>query len=65
MAIAWNNESDSDSESSSNEDDEEKANLAFMASVDEKKLSLLDSMAASGSFDSVGGYSVAFLTAEQ
>ncbi|MQL74561.1 hypothetical protein Taro_006918 [Colocasia esculenta] len=35
MAIAWNNESDLDSESSSNEE-EEKANLAFMANVDDK-----------------------------
>ncbi|MQM00319.1 hypothetical protein Taro_033050 [Colocasia esculenta] len=35
MATAWNNESDSDSESSSN-DEEEKANLAFMANIDEK-----------------------------
>ncbi|MQL97941.1 hypothetical protein Taro_030645 [Colocasia esculenta] len=35
MAAAWNNESDSDSESSPSEE-EEKANLAFMANVDDK-----------------------------
>ncbi|MQM05260.1 hypothetical protein Taro_038069 [Colocasia esculenta] len=38
MVAAWNNESDSDSESSSSDEEEEKANLAFMASVDDKKV---------------------------
>ncbi|MQL82011.1 hypothetical protein Taro_014485 [Colocasia esculenta] len=65
MAAVWNNESDSDSESSSSEEEEEKVNLAFMENVDDKKLFLFDSMAASGSFGSVGGYSVAFLTTDQ
>ncbi|MQL77280.1 hypothetical protein Taro_009694 [Colocasia esculenta] len=37
MAAAWSNDSDSDSESSSSEEEEEeKANLAFMANIDEK-----------------------------
>ncbi|MQL73079.1 hypothetical protein Taro_005421 [Colocasia esculenta] len=36
MAVAWSNDSDSDSESSSSEEEEEKANLAFMANIDEK-----------------------------
>ncbi|MQM19063.1 hypothetical protein Taro_052062 [Colocasia esculenta] len=65
IVVAWNNKSDSDSESSSSEEEEEKANLAFMANIDDKNLSLLDSTAASGSSDSVGGYSLAFLTANQ
>ncbi|MQM16654.1 hypothetical protein Taro_049611 [Colocasia esculenta] len=65
MVAAWNNESDSDSESSFSEEEEEKANLAFMANVDDKKLFLFDSMAVSGSSGNVGGYNVAFLTADQ
>ncbi|MQM13130.1 hypothetical protein Taro_046052 [Colocasia esculenta] len=65
MAAAWNNESDLDSESSSSEEEEENANLAFMANIDDKNPSLLDSMAALGSSDSVGGYSAAFLTVDQ
>ncbi|MQL86815.1 hypothetical protein Taro_019341 [Colocasia esculenta] len=36
MAAAWSNDSDSDSESSSSEEEEEKANLAFMANLEEK-----------------------------
>ncbi|MQM23101.1 hypothetical protein Taro_056163 [Colocasia esculenta] len=36
MAAAWDNTSDSDSESSSSGEEEEKANLAFMANIDEK-----------------------------
>ncbi|MQL79838.1 hypothetical protein Taro_012266 [Colocasia esculenta] len=36
MTAAWNNESELDSESSSNEEEEEKANLAFMANIDDK-----------------------------
>ncbi|MQM13139.1 hypothetical protein Taro_046061 [Colocasia esculenta] len=65
MAAAWNNESDSDSESSSSEEEEEKANLAFVANIDEKKQSLFDFMVASGSSGTIGGYSVAFLTTKQ
>ncbi|MQM12424.1 hypothetical protein Taro_045342 [Colocasia esculenta] len=65
MAAAWSNDSDSDSESSSSEEEEEKANLAFMANTDDKNLSLLKSMAASGVSGTVGGYGVAFVTAEQ
>ncbi|MQM01530.1 hypothetical protein Taro_034288, partial [Colocasia esculenta] len=65
MATAWNIKSDSDSKSSSSEEEEEKANLAFMENIDDKNPSLLDSMAASGSSGSVGGYSAAFLTADQ
>ncbi|MQM12538.1 hypothetical protein Taro_045457, partial [Colocasia esculenta] len=36
MAAAWDNNDDSDSESSSSEEEEEKANLAFMANIEEK-----------------------------
>ncbi|MQM13062.1 hypothetical protein Taro_045983 [Colocasia esculenta] len=36
MAAAWDNNSDSDSESSSSEEEEEKANMAFMANIEEK-----------------------------
>ncbi|MQL86514.1 hypothetical protein Taro_019043 [Colocasia esculenta] len=36
MAAAWDNSRDSDSESSSSGEEEEKANLAFMANIDEK-----------------------------
>ncbi|MQL95972.1 hypothetical protein Taro_028641 [Colocasia esculenta] len=36
MAAAWSNDSDSDSESSSSEEEGEKANLAFMANIEEK-----------------------------
>ncbi|MQM05656.1 hypothetical protein Taro_038470 [Colocasia esculenta] len=36
MATAWNNESDLDSESSSSDEEEQKANLAFIASIDDK-----------------------------
>ncbi|MQM05664.1 hypothetical protein Taro_038473 [Colocasia esculenta] len=36
MAAAWDNSSDSDSESSSSNEEEEKANLVFMANVDDK-----------------------------
>ncbi|MQM04234.1 hypothetical protein Taro_037028 [Colocasia esculenta] len=36
MAAAWDNSSDYDSESSSSEQEEEKANLAFMANIEEK-----------------------------
>ncbi|MQM08818.1 hypothetical protein Taro_041675 [Colocasia esculenta] len=36
MAAAWNNENDSDSESSFSKEEEEKANLAFMANIDDK-----------------------------
>ncbi|MQM23918.1 hypothetical protein Taro_056988, partial [Colocasia esculenta] len=36
MATAWDNSNDSDSESSSSEEEEEKANLAFMANIEEK-----------------------------
>ncbi|MQM17884.1 hypothetical protein Taro_050865 [Colocasia esculenta] len=36
MAAAWSNDSDSDSESSSSEKEEEKANLAFVANLEEK-----------------------------
>ncbi|MQL76585.1 hypothetical protein Taro_008979, partial [Colocasia esculenta] len=36
MAATWSNISDSDSESISSEEEEEKANLAFMANIDEK-----------------------------
>ncbi|MQM12706.1 hypothetical protein Taro_045626 [Colocasia esculenta] len=36
MVAAWNNESDSYSESSSSDEEEENANLAFVASVDDK-----------------------------
>ncbi|MQL88103.1 hypothetical protein Taro_020652 [Colocasia esculenta] len=35
MTTAWSNDSDSDSESSSSEEEEEKANLAFMANIEE------------------------------
>ncbi|MQL86235.1 hypothetical protein Taro_018765, partial [Colocasia esculenta] len=35
MAAAWDNDSDSDSESSSSEEEEEKANLAFMANIED------------------------------
>ncbi|MQM21055.1 hypothetical protein Taro_054086 [Colocasia esculenta] len=38
MAVAWSNDSDSDSESSSSEEEEEKANLTFMANLEEKEL---------------------------
>ncbi|MQL96835.1 hypothetical protein Taro_029521 [Colocasia esculenta] len=38
MAAAWSNDSDSDSKSSSSEEEEEKANLAFMAMLEEKHL---------------------------
>ncbi|MQM06226.1 hypothetical protein Taro_039047, partial [Colocasia esculenta] len=65
MAAAWNNESDSDNESSSSKEEEEKVNLAFMANIDDKNPPLLDSMAASGSSGSVGGYNAAFLTKNQ
>ncbi|MQL85326.1 hypothetical protein Taro_017852, partial [Colocasia esculenta] len=37
MAVAWDNNSDSDSESSSSEEEEEKANLAFMANIEDKE----------------------------
>ncbi|MQL83333.1 hypothetical protein Taro_015821 [Colocasia esculenta] len=37
MAAAWDNNNDSDSESSSSEEEEEKANLAFMANIDNKQ----------------------------
>ncbi|MQM23599.1 hypothetical protein Taro_056666 [Colocasia esculenta] len=36
MAAAWDNNSDSDSESSSSEEEEEKANLAFMANIEDR-----------------------------
>ncbi|MQL85808.1 hypothetical protein Taro_018335 [Colocasia esculenta] len=36
MAAAWSNDNDSDSESSSSEEEEEKANLTFMANIEEK-----------------------------
>ncbi|MQL90178.1 hypothetical protein Taro_022766, partial [Colocasia esculenta] len=36
MSATWDNSSDSDSESSSSEEEEEKANLAFMANIEEK-----------------------------
>ncbi|MQL88820.1 hypothetical protein Taro_021391 [Colocasia esculenta] len=65
MAAAWDNSSDSDSESSSSGEEEEKANLAFMANIDEKNLFPLKTMAASGISGTVGGYGAAFLTAEQ
>ncbi|MQL86198.1 hypothetical protein Taro_018728 [Colocasia esculenta] len=61
MAAAWDNSSDSDSELSSSNEEEEKANLAFMANVDDK----FRTMAVSGVSGSVGGYGAAFLTAEQ
>ncbi|MQL72849.1 hypothetical protein Taro_005202 [Colocasia esculenta] len=64
MAAAWGNSSDSNSESSSCSDEEE-ANLAFMANIDEKTISTLDSMAASAVSGSLGGYSAEFLTPEQ
>ncbi|MQM20203.1 hypothetical protein Taro_053220 [Colocasia esculenta] len=43
MAAAWDNNSNSDSESSSSEEEEEKANLAFMANVEEKTINPIDS----------------------
>ncbi|MQL72379.1 hypothetical protein Taro_004710 [Colocasia esculenta] len=73
MAAAWSNSSDSESESISSEEEEEKANLAFMANIDEKvtsdsftsflhKLFPSKTMASSGVSGSVGGYGTAFLT---
>ncbi|MQL96327.1 hypothetical protein Taro_029003 [Colocasia esculenta] len=53
------------SESSSSGEEEEKANLAFMANIDDKNPSLLDSMVAFGSSNSVGGYNAAFLMENQ
>ncbi|MQM19816.1 hypothetical protein Taro_052828, partial [Colocasia esculenta] len=64
MAAAWDNSSDSDSESSSNEEEEEKANLAFMANIDDKNPLLLKTMAVSRVSGTVGGYGATFLSAE-
>ncbi|MQL77002.1 hypothetical protein Taro_009387 [Colocasia esculenta] len=50
MAAAWSNSNDSDSESISSEEEEEKANLAFMANIDEKVAS--DSFTSCTEFDS-------------
>ncbi|MQL83829.1 hypothetical protein Taro_016326, partial [Colocasia esculenta] len=65
MAAAWDNNNDSDSESSLSEEEEEKANLAFMANVEEKNHFPFKTMAVSGVSGSIGGYGAAFLTAEQ
>ncbi|MQL97394.1 hypothetical protein Taro_030089 [Colocasia esculenta] len=40
MAATWSNDIDLDSESSSSEEEEEKANLAFMANIEEKILTV-------------------------
>ncbi|MQL89160.1 hypothetical protein Taro_021730 [Colocasia esculenta] len=65
MGAAWSNSSDFDSESISSEEEEEKANLAFMANIDEKKLFPSKTMASSDVSGSVRGYGTAFLTVEQ
>ncbi|MQL90456.1 hypothetical protein Taro_023050 [Colocasia esculenta] len=63
--LAKKKNSDSDSESSSSNEEEEEVNLAFMANIEDKKLSPFYSMASSGVSGSVEGYGAEFLTAQQ